>query len=91
MHSHQQFLHSFSQYFHIPICSINFLEFNYTHMRNPEEEYVSFHHKLLNFFLQLVGPGGERQPSEIEVRTAIWEACGDSGALQLLVDLLNMK
>ncbi|KAI3444629.1 hypothetical protein Pfo_001294 [Paulownia fortunei] len=40
---------------------------------------------------ELVGSGGERQPSEIEVRTAIWEACGDSGALQLLVDLLNMK
>ncbi|PIN16232.1 N-methyltransferase [Handroanthus impetiginosus] len=40
---------------------------------------------------ELVGSGGERQPSETEVRTAIWEACGDSGALQLLVDLLNMK
>ncbi|KAA8520567.1 hypothetical protein F0562_014823 [Nyssa sinensis] len=40
---------------------------------------------------ELVGCGGERQPSETEVRAAIWEACGDSGALQLLVDLLNMK
>ncbi|XP_011091377.1 protein-lysine N-methyltransferase EFM1 [Sesamum indicum] len=40
---------------------------------------------------ELVGSGGERQPSESEVRTAIWEACGDSGAFQLLVDLLNMK
>ncbi|KAL0282429.1 UNVERIFIED_CONTAM: hypothetical protein Sradi_7261800 [Sesamum radiatum] len=40
---------------------------------------------------QLVGSGGERQPSETEVRTAVWEACGDSGAFQLLVDLLNMK
>ncbi|KAL0397834.1 UNVERIFIED_CONTAM: hypothetical protein Scaly_0231800 [Sesamum calycinum] len=40
---------------------------------------------------ELVGSGGERQPSETEVRTAVWEACGDSGAFQLLVDLLNMK
>ncbi|XP_071937200.1 ribosomal lysine N-methyltransferase set10 isoform X4 [Coffea arabica] len=40
---------------------------------------------------QLVGAEGERQPSETEVRAAIWEACGDSGAMQLLVDLLNMK
>ncbi|KAL0428948.1 UNVERIFIED_CONTAM: hypothetical protein Sradi_0520800 [Sesamum radiatum] len=44
-----------------------------------------------NELYQLVGSGGERQPSETEVRTAVWEACGDSGAFQLLVDLLNMK
>ncbi|XP_075094368.1 uncharacterized protein LOC107795691 isoform X5 [Nicotiana tabacum] len=42
-------------------------------------------------YLMLVGSGGERQPTETEVQAAIWEACGDSGALQLLVDLLNMK
>ncbi|KAK4578439.1 hypothetical protein RGQ29_028516 [Quercus rubra] len=40
---------------------------------------------------ELVGSGGERQPSDTEVRAAVWEACGDSGALQLLVDLLQMK
>ncbi|KAI5647308.1 hypothetical protein M9H77_33313 [Catharanthus roseus] len=40
---------------------------------------------------ELVGPEGQRQPSDTEVRAAIWEVCGDSGALQLLVDLLNMK
>ncbi|CAK9145777.1 unnamed protein product [Ilex paraguariensis] len=40
---------------------------------------------------ELTGSGGERQPSDSEVRAATWEACGDSGALQLLVDLLNMK
>ncbi|KAF3614106.1 putative SPX domain-containing membrane protein-like [Capsicum annuum] len=40
---------------------------------------------------ELVGSGGERQPTDTEVQAAIWEACGDSGALQLLVDLLNMK
>lgn len=40
---------------------------------------------------ELVGPGGDRQPSDTEVRAAIWEACGDSGALQMLVDLLNMR
>ncbi|XP_041011339.1 uncharacterized protein LOC121255119 [Juglans microcarpa x Juglans regia] len=40
---------------------------------------------------ELAGPGGERQPSDTEVRAAVWEACGDSGALQLLVDLLQTK
>ncbi|KAF3442245.1 hypothetical protein FNV43_RR16161 [Rhamnella rubrinervis] len=40
---------------------------------------------------ELVGSEGESQPSDTEVRAAVWEACGDSGALQLLVDLLNMK
>lgn len=48
-------------------------------------------YKVSSLLEELVGSGGERQPSEIEVRTAIWEACGDSSALQLLVDLLNMK
>lgn len=41
--------------------------------------------------IQLVGSREGRQPSDTEVQAAIWEACGDSGALQLLVDLLNMK
>nr|AKM76814.1 SET domain-containing protein [Melianthus villosus] len=40
---------------------------------------------------ELVGSGGEREPSDAEVRAAVWEACGDSGALQLLVDLLHVK
>uniref|UniRef100_A0A803KZ26 SET domain-containing protein n=1 Tax=Chenopodium quinoa TaxID=63459 RepID=A0A803KZ26_CHEQI len=40
---------------------------------------------------ELVGSEGERVPSEAEVRAAVWEACGDSGALQLLADLLNTK
>lgn len=40
---------------------------------------------------ELIGSGGERQPSDSEVRAAVWEACGDSGALQLLVDLLHLK
>nr|AKM76810.1 SET domain-containing protein [Geranium phaeum] len=41
---------------------------------------------------ELVGTAGEeRQPSDAEVRAAVWEACGDSGALQLLVDLLHVK
>ncbi|KAL5814766.1 hypothetical protein ACOSQ4_025407 [Xanthoceras sorbifolium] len=39
----------------------------------------------------LVGSGGERQPSDAEVKAAIWEACGDFGALQLLVNLLHAK
>ncbi|KAL2552968.1 SET domain-containing protein [Forsythia ovata] len=48
-------------------------------------------YKVSSLLEELVGSEGERQPSETEVRSAIWEACGDSGALQLLVDLINMK
>lgn len=40
---------------------------------------------------ELVESRPDEQPSETEVRMAVWEACGDSGALQLLVDLLNAK
>ncbi|CAB4269855.1 unnamed protein product [Prunus armeniaca] len=40
---------------------------------------------------ELVRSGGGRQPSDSEVRAAVWEACGDSGALQLLIDLLNVR
>ncbi|KAK9056215.1 hypothetical protein SSX86_027305 [Deinandra increscens subsp. villosa] len=40
---------------------------------------------------ELVNSEGDRLPSDIEVRAAVWEACGDSGALQLLVDLLNTR
>ncbi|CAM8907340.1 unnamed protein product [Rhodiola kirilowii] len=39
---------------------------------------------------ELVG-SEDRQLLETEVRTAVWEACGDSGAFQLLVDLLQTK
>ncbi|GAU41333.1 hypothetical protein TSUD_179460 [Trifolium subterraneum] len=41
--------------------------------------------------VQLVGPEGERQLSDTDVQSAIWEVCGDSGALQVLVDLLHVK
>ncbi|RVW47735.1 hypothetical protein CK203_019798 [Vitis vinifera] len=41
-------------------------------------------------FLKLAESGG-RQPLDSETRAAVWEACGDSGALQVLVDLLNVK
>ncbi|KAB2626666.1 ribosomal N-lysine methyltransferase set10 [Pyrus ussuriensis x Pyrus communis] len=41
--------------------------------------------------LQLVQSREGRQPSDSEVQAAVWEACGDSGALQLLGDLLNMR
>ncbi|KAL9435020.1 hypothetical protein AB3S75_021310 [Citrus x aurantiifolia] len=47
--------------------------------------------KVSSLLEELVGSGGERQPSDAEVRAAVWEACGDSGALQLLVDLLQAK
>ncbi|GAB4844420.1 hypothetical protein Ancab_037784 [Ancistrocladus abbreviatus] len=47
--------------------------------------------KVSSLLEELVGCEEERQPSEAEVRAAVWEACGDSGALQLLVDLLNNK
>jgi hypothetical protein len=41
--------------------------------------------------MKLVGPEGERQLSDTDVQSAIWEVCGDSGALQVLVDLLHVK
>lgn len=55
--------------------------------------YKFFLIDLINsiLFSKLVGSGGDRRPSEAEVRAAIWEACGDSGAFQLLGDLLNNK
>lgn len=45
------------------------------------------------FVLKIVGSdgNGQRQPSNREVQSAIWEVCGDSGALQMLVDLLLAK
>uniref|UniRef100_A0A2P2KFM9 Uncharacterized protein MANES_01G262900 n=1 Tax=Rhizophora mucronata TaxID=61149 RepID=A0A2P2KFM9_RHIMU len=47
--------------------------------------------KVSSLLEELVGSLVERQPTDSEVRAAVWEACGDSGALQLLVDLLHMK
>ncbi|KAJ4841774.1 hypothetical protein Tsubulata_046838 [Turnera subulata] len=47
--------------------------------------------KVSSLLEELVGSDGDRQPTDTEVRAAIWEACGDSGALQLLVDLLQTK
>ncbi|KAL5859816.1 hypothetical protein ACOSQ4_001112 [Xanthoceras sorbifolium] len=52
---------------------------------------VDEHLKVSSLLEELVGSGGERQPSDAEVKAAVWEACGDSGALQLLVDLLHAK
>ncbi|KAM1814207.1 hypothetical protein ACFX11_027894 [Malus domestica] len=40
---------------------------------------------------ELVQSREGRQPSDSEVQAAVWETCGDSGALQILVDLLNMR
>ncbi|XAR63124.1 [Fructose-bisphosphate aldolase]-lysine N-methyltransferase [Bertholletia excelsa] len=48
-------------------------------------------HQVSSLLIELVSSDGERQPSDTEVRAAMWEVCGDSGALQLLVDLLNKK
>ncbi|CAI9101677.1 OLC1v1039055C1 [Oldenlandia corymbosa var. corymbosa] len=48
-------------------------------------------YQVVSLLEELVGPEGKRQPSEAEVRAAVWEVCGDSGGLQLLVDLLNIK
>ncbi|KAF1898157.1 hypothetical protein Lal_00032922 [Lupinus albus] len=47
--------------------------------------------KVSSMLEELVGPEGERQLSDTDVQSAIWEVCGDSGALQLLVDLLRVK
>ncbi|XP_048226448.1 uncharacterized protein LOC8258500 isoform X2 [Ricinus communis] len=48
-------------------------------------------YKVSSLLEELIGSEGERQPTDSEVRAAVWEACGDSGALQLLVDLLQTK
>ena len=52
---------------------------------------------ILNFIvyvhvsMKLAGPERERQLSDTDVQSAVWEVCGDSGALQLLFDLLHVK
>ncbi|CAN6208928.1 unnamed protein product [Urochloa humidicola] len=38
-----------------------------------------------------VGSSEDREPSDAEIQSAIWEVCGDQGALGLLVDLLRVK
>ncbi|XP_024008227.1 ribosomal lysine N-methyltransferase set10 isoform X2 [Eutrema salsugineum] len=48
-------------------------------------------YKVSAMLEELVESRPDEQPRETEVRMAVWEACGDSGALQLLVDLLNAK
>ncbi|CAL5432138.1 unnamed protein product [Camellia sinensis] len=48
-------------------------------------------YQVSSLLQELVSSDGEKQPSDGEVRAVTWEACGDSGALQLLVDLPNMK
>ncbi|MQL95438.1 hypothetical protein Taro_028104 [Colocasia esculenta] len=41
--------------------------------------------------LKLVGSEEQRPPSGRDVQAAVWEAAGDFGALQLLVDLLQTR
>ncbi|CAL5389880.1 unnamed protein product [Camellia sinensis] len=48
-------------------------------------------YQVSSLLQELVSSDGEKQPSDGEVRAVTWEACGDSGALQLLVDLPNMN
>ncbi|XBI76370.1 hypothetical protein VPH35_069613 [Triticum aestivum] len=38
-----------------------------------------------------VGSTEDGEPSDAEIKSAIWEVCGDNGALGLLVDLLRVK
>ncbi|KAM3196164.1 hypothetical protein ACQJBY_072038 [Aegilops geniculata] len=38
-----------------------------------------------------VGSSEDGEPSDAEIKSAIWEVCGDNGALGLLVDLLRVK
>ncbi|KAF4386785.1 hypothetical protein CsatB_011912 [Cannabis sativa] len=64
----------------------NFLSVLRTIAMQEDELY-----KVSTMLEELVGTEGERQPTDTEVRAAVWEACGDSGAFQLLVDLLNMR
>ncbi|CAN0864518.1 Ribulose-1,5 bisphosphate carboxylase/oxygenase large subunit N-methyltransferase, chloroplastic [Linum grandiflorum] len=47
--------------------------------------------KVSSLLEELVGSDAEREPTASEVRAAIWEVCGDSGAFQLLVDILQTK
>lgn len=47
--------------------------------------------QVSSLLAEIVGPEEDRQPTDIDVQAAVWEACGDSGALQLLVDLLQKK
>ncbi|XP_020219133.1 uncharacterized protein LOC109802257 isoform X1 [Cajanus cajan] len=47
--------------------------------------------KVSSMLEELAGPERERQLSDTDVQSAIWEVCGDSGALQVLVDLLRVK
>ncbi|CAN8306529.1 unnamed protein product [Cochlearia groenlandica] len=48
-------------------------------------------YKVTAMLEELAESRPDEEPCETEVRMAVWEACGDSGALQLLVDLLNAK
>ncbi|XP_050237305.1 uncharacterized protein LOC126687004 [Mercurialis annua] len=48
-------------------------------------------YRVSSLLEELLGSEGERQLTDSEVRAAVWEVCGDSGALQLLVDLLQTK
>ncbi|KAF5960031.1 hypothetical protein HYC85_001240, partial [Camellia sinensis] len=48
-------------------------------------------YQVSSLLQELVSFDGEKQPSDGEVQAVTWEACGDSSALQLLVDLPNMK
>ncbi|CAL5044938.1 unnamed protein product [Urochloa decumbens] len=41
--------------------------------------------------LEEVGSSEDREPSDAEIQSAVWEVCGDQGALGLLVDLLRVK
>ncbi|XP_008462641.1 uncharacterized protein LOC103500952 isoform X1 [Cucumis melo] len=47
--------------------------------------------QVSSLLAEIVGPEEDRQPTDTDVQAAVWEACGDSGALQLLVDLLQKK
>ncbi|XP_076941669.1 uncharacterized protein LOC143611336 [Bidens hawaiensis] len=47
--------------------------------------------RVTSLLEELVDSEGDRRPSDIEVRAAVWEACGDASALQFLVDLLNTR
>ncbi|KAK6920202.1 hypothetical protein RJ641_016106 [Dillenia turbinata] len=61
-----------------------------TALRTIAMQEDEFYH-VSSLLEELVGPEGERQLSDSEVQAAVWEACGDSGAFQLLVDLLQTK
>lgn len=40
---------------------------------------------------QISDPEAGRIPTDADIRAAVWEVCGNTGAFQLLIDLLTSE